>query len=56
MIAVLVGVLLLHERLASTGLAGMAAILVAVILLTTSQMRTKGKQHSVEELEQMPPE
>lgn len=53
-IAVLAGVFLLHERLASTGLTGMAAILVAVILLTTSQVRTKNKQHSIEELEQLP--
>jgi len=54
MIAVLVGAFLLHERLVSTELAGMAAIIVAVILLTTSQIRTKGEPDSIEELEQLP--
>jgi drug/metabolite transporter (DMT)-like permease len=54
MIAVLVGAFLLHERLVSTELAGMVAIVAAVILLTTSQIRTKGKPRSIEELEQLP--
>jgi len=54
LIAVLVGAILLHERLVSTELAGMAAIVAAVILLTTSQIRAKGKPPSIEELEQLP--
>ena len=54
LIAVLVGAFLLHERLVSTELAGMAAIIVAVILLTTSQIRAKSKPPSIEELEQLP--
>jgi len=56
LVAVLAGVVLLHERLVSTELAGMAAIVVAVILLTTSQIRTKRKQDSIEGLEQLPGE
>lgn len=54
LIAVLAGAFLLHERLVSTELAGMVAIVAAVILLTTSQIRAKGKPHSIEELEQLP--
>jgi drug/metabolite transporter (DMT)-like permease len=54
LIAVLVGAFLLHERLVSTELAGMVAIVAAVILLTTSQIRAKGEPKSVEGLEQLP--
>jgi hypothetical protein len=34
----------------------MAGIVVAVFLLTTAQVRAKGKQAPIEELEQMPAE
>jgi drug/metabolite transporter (DMT)-like permease len=54
LVAVLMGVLLLHERLASIEIAGMAAIVVAVILLTTSQIRTRSTPLPIEELEQLP--
>jgi drug/metabolite transporter (DMT)-like permease len=55
-VAVLLGIFLLHERPASAEFAGMAGIVVAVFLLTTAQMRAKGKLTPVEELEQMPAE
>ena len=35
---------------------GMAAIVVAVFLMTTAQVKVKGKPRPVEELEQLPPE
>ena len=41
-IAVLLGIVLLHERPERAEFAGMAAIVVAVFLLTTSQVKTKG--------------
>ena len=41
-IAVLLGIVLLHERPESAEFIGMAAIIVAVYLLTTSQIKTKG--------------
>jgi drug/metabolite transporter (DMT)-like permease len=47
-VAVLLGILLLHERPEASEFAGMAGIVVAVFLLTTSQVKTKGQQHSVE--------
>jgi drug/metabolite transporter (DMT)-like permease len=60
-IAVLLGVLLLHERMEPTEFAGMAGIVLAVFLLTTAQVKAKGKPQagessSIEELEQMPRE
>ena len=55
-VAVLLGILLLHERPAPAEFAGMAGIVVAVFLLTTSQVKAKGKPVPVEELEQMPAE
>ena len=55
-VAVLLGILLLHERPAPAEFAGMAGIVVAVFLLTTSQVKAKGKPEPVEELEQMPAE
>lgn len=51
-IAVLLGIFILGERPAAAEFAGMAAILVAVFLLTTSQV--KGKNVTVEDLEQLP--
>jgi drug/metabolite transporter (DMT)-like permease len=56
MVAVLLGIFLLHERPEPTEFAGMAAIVVAVFLLTTAQVKSKGKPQPIEELEQMPAE
>jgi len=41
-VAVLLGIVLLHERPESAEFVGMAGIVVAVYLLTTSQIKTKG--------------
>ena len=49
-IAVLLGIVLLHERPESAEFAGMAGIVVAVFLLTTSRIKAKGPQPA-EELE-----
>jgi drug/metabolite transporter (DMT)-like permease len=54
LVAVLLGILFLHERPAAAEFAGMAAIVVAVFLLTTAQV--KAKPRPAEELEQMPGE
>jgi drug/metabolite transporter (DMT)-like permease len=61
LVAVLLGVLLLHERLDPAEFAGMAGIVVAVFLLTTAQIKAKGgpgpgESGSARELEQMPAE
>ena len=56
LIAVLLGILLLHERPVAAEFTGMAAIVVAVFLMTTAQVKVKGKPRPVEELEQLPPE
>ena len=53
-VAVMLGVLLLHERLEAAELAGMAGVVVAVFLLTTAQI--KAKPRPIEELEGMPAE
>jgi drug/metabolite transporter (DMT)-like permease len=53
-VAVLLGIFLLHERPAPAEFAGMAAIVVAVFLLTTAQVGAKGKPPLIEELEQAP--
>lgn len=53
-VAVLLGVMLLHEKLAAAEFAGMAGILVAVFLMSTAQVKTKSS--AVEDLEQMPAE
>ncbi len=55
-VAVLLGMLVLHERPAAAEFAGMACILLAVFLLTTAQVKAKGKPQPVEELEQLPAE
>ena len=55
-VAVLLGIFLLHERPVAAEFAGMAGIVVAVFLLTTAQVKAKGKPQPVEELEQMPAE
>jgi drug/metabolite transporter (DMT)-like permease len=54
LIAVLLGIVFLHERPAPAEFAGMAAIVVAVFLLTTAQVNAKPRP--IEELEQMPGE
>lgn len=54
MVAVLLGIVFLHERPAKAEFAGMACIVVAVFLLTTA--RVKAKSRPVEGLEQMPGE
>jgi drug/metabolite transporter (DMT)-like permease len=54
MVAVLLGILLLHERPEGPEFVGMAAIVVAVFLLTTSQV--KARQVVAEDLEEMPAE
>jgi drug/metabolite transporter (DMT)-like permease len=54
-VAVLLGIFLLHERPVPAEFAGMACIVVAVFLLTTAQVKTKDNA-PVEELEQMPAE
>ncbi len=54
-VAVLLGIVLLHERPGATEFVGMAGIVVAVFLMTTAQVKSKPGQ-PVEELEQMPAE
>ncbi|MGA7860027.1 MAG: EamA family transporter [Terracidiphilus sp.] len=54
LVAVFLGIVLLHERFEATELAGMAGVVVAVFLLTTSQVAAKPQP--VEALEQMPVE
>jgi drug/metabolite transporter (DMT)-like permease len=55
-VAVLLGIFLLHERPGPAEFAGMAGIVVAVFLLTTARVKAKGKPEPIEELEQMPAE
>jgi drug/metabolite transporter (DMT)-like permease len=50
-IAVLLGIVLLHERPERAEFAGMAGIVVAVFLLTTAQVKAKGGSQPAEELE-----
>ena len=45
MVAVLLGILILHERPETAEFAGMAAVVIAVFLLTTAQMKTKSTGH-----------
>jgi len=56
MVAVLLGILLLHERPERAEFVGMVGIVVAVFLLTTAKVKAKGKKQGVEDLEQMPAE
>ena len=53
-VAVLLGILILHERPVAAEFAGMAGVIVAVFLLTTAQVKAKGKPLPLDELEQMP--
>ena len=55
-VAVLLGIALLHERPAPAEFAGMGAILVAVFLMTTAQVKAKDGARAIEELEQLPAE
>jgi drug/metabolite transporter (DMT)-like permease len=54
LVAVILGILLLHERPAPQEFVGMAGIVMAVFLLTTAKVKTTPAP--VEELEQMPAE
>ena len=45
MVAVLLGILILHERPEPAEFLGMAAVVIAVFLLTTAQMKTKSADH-----------
>jgi drug/metabolite transporter (DMT)-like permease len=53
MVAVLLGIFLLHERPEKAEFIGMACIVVAVFLLTTAQVKAKGQPQAAEELEQL---
>jgi drug/metabolite transporter (DMT)-like permease len=55
-VAVLLGIFLLHERPEPTEFIGMVAILFAVFLLTTAQIKAKADPPPAESLEQMPAE
>ncbi len=55
-VAVLLGIVLLHERPVAAEYAGMACIVVAVFLLTTAQVKATDGAPPIEELEQMPAE
>jgi drug/metabolite transporter (DMT)-like permease len=55
-VAVLLGIFFLHERPAPAEFAGMAGIVLAVILLTTAQFKAKARHQSVDQLQQVPPE
>jgi drug/metabolite transporter (DMT)-like permease len=55
-VAVLLGIALLHERPAAAEFIGMAFIVVAVFLLTTAQVKAKAASTPFEDLEQMPAE
>jgi drug/metabolite transporter (DMT)-like permease len=50
-VAVLLGIVFLHERPEAAEFAGMAGIIVAVFLLTTARVKTNGPDHSSEEYE-----
>ena len=55
-VAVLLGILLLHERPVTEEFVGMAAVLVAVFLLTSARVKVRSAEHRVEELKQLAPE
>lgn len=56
MVAVVLGILFLHERPAVEEFAGMAAILVAVFLLTTARVKVRADESPAEPLDQVAPE
>lgn len=45
MVAVLLGILILHERPGTAEFLGMAAVIIAVLLLTTAQVKAKSASH-----------
>jgi len=45
MVAVLLGILILHERPETAEFVGMAAVIIAVFLLTTAQVKAKSAGH-----------
>ena len=55
-VAVLLGIFFLRERPAPAEFTGMAAIVVAVFLLTTSQVKAKSSVQTVVQPEQIPAE
>lgn len=55
-VAVLLGIFLLHERPEPAEFVGMVGIVFAVFLLTTAEIKAKGEPTEVEELEQIPAE
>ncbi len=55
-VAVLLGICLLHERPEPTEFVGMAGIIVTVFLLTTAQIKTKTEAPPPADLEQIPAE
>jgi drug/metabolite transporter (DMT)-like permease len=55
-VAVLLGIFILHERPDPTEFVGMVGIVFAVFLLTTAQIKAKADPHSVEDMEQIPAE
>jgi len=52
-VAVLLGMVFLHERPTGADYVGMAAIPAAVYLLTTARVKVRGTGHSLKELEQV---
>jgi drug/metabolite transporter (DMT)-like permease len=56
MVAVLLGIVFLHERPAAEEFAGMAAILVAVFLLTTARVKVRAAGSPAQALDQVGPE
>jgi drug/metabolite transporter (DMT)-like permease len=55
-VAVLLGIFFLHEHPAPAEFAGMAAIVLAVMLLTTAQFEAKPDHKSRDQLRQIAPE
>ena len=55
-VAVLLGIFLLHERPAPAEFGGMAAVIVAVFLLTTARMQASAKPSALEGSEPVPAE
>lgn len=55
-VAVLLGIFFLHEHPAPSEFAGMAAIVLAVILLTTARFKKRPSGQSLDELRQVAPE
>jgi drug/metabolite transporter (DMT)-like permease len=55
-VAVLLGIFLLHERPEPTEFVGMAGIVFAVFLLTTAQIKNNAGAPPIKDLEQMPAE